>query len=92
MTKRRALREELTDLVDGDEALAQHMIENQLKPQRLAEELRGQGMDVTTAFVDTSPEADGFLVKCYGCQREARLPFDPGGKALLCPACQRSAL
>lgn len=92
MTKRRALRKELTDIVEGDEVLAQHMIDRQIRPQERAAELRTQGMDVTTAFVNTSPEAEGFVVKCYGCQREARLPFDPGSKVLLCPQCQRSAL
>lgn len=81
--------EALRRLAGGDEDLVQRMMERQIEPQVRADALRDEGMDVSVAMVNTDPGADGFLVQCVGCGREARLPFDPGSKVVMCPQCQR---
>jgi hypothetical protein len=75
---------------EEDRKLAQHVVENQIMPQLAAEEMREQGLDVEIGFVNTNPNAQGFTVTCYGCQKTAKLPFDPGTKVGLCPACARA--
>lgn len=44
---------------------------------------------IEIAFVDVRPDAEGFEVRCYGCQRVAKLPFDPGTTVGQCPRCRR---
>jgi CxxC-x17-CxxC domain-containing protein len=80
----------LQEVAGVDTGLAAHMYDRQVMPQRRAAELREQGVDAEVAFVNTSADAQGFKVKCYGCGRKATLPFEPpAGKGVLCPDCQR---
>lgn len=75
-----------------DDQFAQELIEKQVKPQRAAAALRKEGLDVDVAFVNTAPDAKGFVVKCSECGRTARMPTDPGTKVGVCPSCVRRRL
>lgn len=77
--------------LDAAEELVEHIIANQIEPQLRVEELRSQGIDVSTAMVSTRADDDGYEVACHFCERKARLPFQPPpGKALMCPDCMRA--
>lgn len=70
--------------------MADHMIRNQIEPELIAQQMRGEGYDVETSFVNTNPEAQGYRVTCSGCGRVATLPTPiPEGRAALCPNCIR---
>lgn len=89
--RRMATIKALTERVPGVDAdLAAHMYDKQIVPQERAATLRKQGVDVDAAFANTSPDAQGHKVRCYGCGKRATLAFKPpGGQGLLCPDCQR---
>ncbi len=70
--------------------LARHVVDNQIEPQLAAERARESGIDVEAVFVSNNPDAEGFTLTCTGCGRTATLPFDPGKKVGLCPACVKA--
>ena len=77
-------------LAGVDRSLAEHLVDRQVEPQRLAHALREQGRDVDVALVNVSASTSGFQVTCVGCGTTGRLPFElPAGKVLMCPDCQR---
>ena len=66
------------------------MIDNQIDPQRRAQALRDQGVNVDVAFVSVKPDAEGYPVTCAECGRTATLPSPmPAGKVAVCPPCMR---
>jgi CxxC-x17-CxxC domain-containing protein len=67
------------------------MIRQQLEPQLLAERVPDQRVNMDVAFVTTDPEREGYEVTCGGCERTAKLPFEPPeGMVLLGPDCMRA--
>lgn len=68
--------------------LLEHLVENHLRPEIVAQAMRDAGLPVRVAEVSTDPQAEGFTVTCIVCSRTAKLPFVPpdAGKAL-CPRC-----
>lgn len=72
------------EVLGVDDELAQHVVDKQVRPQLDARKL---GADV--AFVNTSPTANGYKVRCIRCGRQSTLPFDPGNKVVMCPDCAR---
>jgi hypothetical protein len=68
----------------------QHVLENQIEPQRIADELREEGHDVEVGWVNTGKRAKGFTVSCHGCGRTAKSLIDPGTRKGLCPDCVRA--
>lgn len=45
---------------------------------------------IPRALVTTGPDAQGYLLKCAGCGREARMPQPPpSDKIAMCPDCTR---
>lgn len=64
--------------------LVEFMIEQQLRPQLLADEL-----GVPTAFVNVDPTArGGYPIVCVGCGATARSPLPvPPEAAPMCPRC-----
>lgn len=90
--KRDASIRALADQVGGDVGLAKHMYDQQIRPQRVVQELREQGHDVDVTFVNVDPDAAGVTVSCMDCGRTAKMPFaPPAGKVVMCPDCQRKA-
>lgn len=77
---------------EDDESLVEHMIDRQVMPQLIAEDLRSKGVRIDVAMANTSPDAEGYEVTCRGCGRTARLAEEPpAGVAVLCPLCVRQA-
>lgn len=73
--------------------LAKEIVKNQIEPQRVAADLRAEGLDIDVAFAYTgSEDLDGFVVDvtCSVCGRTARLPEASApkpGQVALCPRC-----
>lgn len=88
-SKRRRQRTiQLLEQVTQDHELATHMHDKQIAPQNAVDEMRAEGKDVDVAFVNTSPDAAGFLIHCVECGRSARTPVAPPTDAVvLCPEC-----
>jgi hypothetical protein len=88
--------EEMTEPDDqSTEAMAEHIVRNQIEPALAADAMQRQGLDVETALVTTDVSAEAaaewFIVTCLGCGRTARTPSDPGVRVALCPRCLRDA-
>jgi hypothetical protein len=74
-----------------DAETARLVYERQMVPAMRAAQLIGQGYEVDLAQAQPVTDGDdggpGFLVRCYGCGRRARVQVSPGRRRLLCPEC-----
>lgn len=89
-----AVRESVSGMEsENAAAVVRHIVDNQIKPQLLADELRAEGVvDVESFLVSTDPGAIGFEVRCVRCGRTARMASKPPeGKQPICPPCLRKA-
>jgi hypothetical protein len=77
---------------DELEEYVQHLFECLVEPGLIAAALQSRGYQVAVRGVFTNLKADGFLVTCCDCGRQARMGSDPGGKAVLCPPCLKKAI
>lgn len=75
---------------EDDESLVEHIIERQVLPQLIAADVRSKGVSIDVAMANTNLDGEGYLVSCFNCGRQARLPFEPPqGKGVVCPLCIR---
>ncbi len=95
--RKRAEREDLLEAAGEamraagyDSGLAQHMLDNQVAPQMIASDARKAGLSVGTGFVSTNLGADGVMVQCVHCGRQAKmLQAPPQDAVVVCPPCAR---